>query len=96
MAQFISHVKHRRPVFHNGSVEIPDDPELKVDLTRPEYAFSIRNQIQLERKEQMKRCGLASPDPGDCLAMTFAVNIASRSQRPSRSSTSFLRRMRMG
>ena len=28
--------------------------------------------------------------------MTFAVDIASRSPRPSRSSTSFLRRMRMG
>jgi hypothetical protein len=37
----------------------------------------------LERKEDMKRRGLASPDLGDCLAMTFAVDIAFRSQRPS-------------
>jgi hypothetical protein len=39
----------------------------------PEYGFSIKNQIQLEQKEDMKRRGLASPDLGDCLAMTFAV-----------------------
>lgn len=37
--------------------------ELEVDLTGPEYGFSSKNQIQLERKEDMKRRGLASPDP---------------------------------
>ena len=35
------------------------------------------------RKVDMKRRGLASPDLGDRLAMTFAVDIAFRSQRPS-------------
>ena len=69
-----------RDWFHKGSVEIPDDPELEVDLTGPEYGFSSKNQIQLERKEDMKRRGLASPDLGDGLAMTFAVDIAFRSQ----------------
>jgi hypothetical protein len=59
--------------FHNGSVEIRDDPKLEVDLIGPEYGFSIKNQIQLEQKEDMKRRGLASPDLGDFLAMTFAV-----------------------
>jgi hypothetical protein len=72
-----------RDWFHNGSVEIPADPELEVDLTGSEYGFSSKNQIQLERKEDMKRRGLASPDLGDCLAMTFAVNIAVRTQRQS-------------
>ena len=72
-----------RDWFHNGSVEIPDDPELEVDLTGPEYGFSSKNQIQLERKEDMKRRGVASPDLGDCLAMTFAVDIAFRTQRQS-------------
>ena len=72
-----------RDWFHNGSVEIPDDPELEVDLTGPEYGFSSKNQIQLERKEDMKRRGFASPGLGDCLAMTFAVDIAFRSQRTS-------------
>ncbi len=56
--------------------EIPDDPELEADLTSPEYGFSVKQQIQLERKEDMKKRGLASPDCGDMLAMTFAVQIA--------------------
>ena len=72
-----------RDWFHNGGVEIPDDPELEVDLTGPEYGFSSKNQIQLERKEDMKRRGLASPDLGDALAMTFGVDVACRTHRTS-------------
>ena len=46
--------------FHNGSVEIPYDPELEVDFT--EYGFSSKNQIQLERKEDMMpRAGHCRP-----------------------------------
>lgn len=56
--------------------EIPDDPELETDLTSPEYGFSSKQQIQLEKKEDMKKRGLASPDCGDALAMTFAVKVA--------------------
>ena len=51
--------------------QIPDDPELAADLTGPEYYHSSKNQIQLEKKEDMKKRGLASPDCGDMLAMTF-------------------------
>jgi len=49
-----------RDWFHNGSVEIPDDPELEVDLTGPEYGFSSKNQIHLELKEDMT--GVIAPD----------------------------------
>jgi len=56
--------------------EIPDDPELEADLTSPEYGFSAKQQIQLEKKDDMKKRGLASPDCGDMLAMTFAVKVA--------------------
>ncbi len=52
---------------------IPDDPELESDLTGPEYFFSSKNQIQLEKKEDMKKRGLSSPDLGDMLAMSFAA-----------------------
>ena len=55
--------------------ELPDDPEIETDLTAPEYGFSNKNQVQLEKKEDMKKRGLSSPDLGDCLAMTFAVNV---------------------
>lgn len=60
----------------SASAEIPDDAELATDLTSPEYGFSNKNQIQLERKQDMKARGLASPDCGDMLAMSFAVTIA--------------------
>ena len=59
-----------------AGAEIPDDPELESDLTSPEYGFSNKQQIQLERKEDMKARGLSSPDCGDMLAMTFSVKVA--------------------
>lgn len=55
---------------HGGS--IPEDDELRSDLIGPEFGFNHRDKLQLERKEDMKRRGLASPDTGDALAMTFA------------------------
>ena len=59
-----------------AGAEIPDDPELDADLTGPEYGYNDKSQIQLERKEDMKKRGLSSPDSGDMLAMTFAVSVA--------------------
>ena len=57
---------------------IPDDPELKADLTGVEYGYNARDEILLERKEDMRRRGLASPDLGDGLALTFSYPIAPR------------------
>jgi hypothetical protein len=51
---------------------IPEDQELIVDLSNRQYGFNSDNAIQLERKEDMKRRGLASPDKADALALTFA------------------------
>lgn len=53
------------------SGDIPDDPELESALTGPMYGFSNKNQIQIEKKDDMKKRGLASPDEADCLAMSF-------------------------
>ncbi|MEM9107215.1 MAG: PBSX family phage terminase large subunit, partial [Pseudomonadota bacterium] len=55
--------------------ELPDDDELQIDLQAPNYAFDDRNRIQIEKKEQMKRRGLASPDCADALALTFAETV---------------------
>jgi len=60
---------------------IPDDPELRADLTGPQYSFIIRDgrdAILLEPKESMKRRGLSSPDSGDALAISFAYPVAPR------------------
>jgi hypothetical protein len=61
-----------------AGAEIGDDPELEADLTGPQYAINSKQQIQLERKEDMKKRGLASPDCGDMLAMTFAVKMQAK------------------
>lgn len=85
LRQSIRHVKHRRPGSTTEVLRSRNCPELEVDLIGREFGFSDKNEnrIQLERKEDTKRRRLASPDLGDCLAMTFAVDIAFRSQRPS-------------
>jgi hypothetical protein len=57
---------------------IPDDPELTADLTGVEYGYTMlkgRDAIQLERKSDMKKRGLASPDNGDALALTFSYPV---------------------
>ena len=70
---------------------IDNDPELIADLTGVEYGYVLRDgrdAIQLERKEDMKRRGLASPNDGDALALTFAYPVlapsAARLRRPGR------------
>jgi hypothetical protein len=70
---------------------IDKDPELIADLTGVEYGYVLRDgrdAIQLERKEDMKRRGLLSPDNGDALALTFAYPVlapsTARSRRPGR------------
>jgi hypothetical protein len=58
---------------------IDDDPELKSNLTAVQYGYKLRNgrdAILLERKKDMKARGLASPDDGDALALTFALPVA--------------------
>lgn len=57
---------------------IPDDPALEVDLTSVQYKHDANNAIILERKEDMKKRGLPSPDMGDALALTFAYPVAQR------------------
>lgn len=55
---------------------VPDDPELKADLIGIEYGFGPDQvSLALERKKDMKKRGLASPDKGDALALTFAAPV---------------------
>lgn len=60
---------------------IPDDPELEADLTGIEYGYDAENAMMLERVEDMKKRGLASPDNGTAIALTFAEPVAPRSAR---------------
>lgn len=57
---------------------IPDDQVIEDDLIGTEYGFDRNNAVLLEKKDDMKKRGLASPDNGDALALTFAYQIAPR------------------
>ena len=57
---------------------IPAHPDLLADLTALEYGQTIgegRDAPIIERKEDMKERGLASPDLADALALTFAYSV---------------------
>lgn len=56
---------------------VSSNRELRDDLTGVQYGFDRDGRIQLERKEDMKKRGLASPDYGDALALTFAYPVMS-------------------
>lgn len=56
--------------------ELPDDPVLASDLVGPSYTYDSSRRLKLERKEDMRKRGLRSPDSADALALTFAVRMA--------------------
>lgn len=57
---------------------IPDNQEMYDDLIGPNYSYRHDQAILLEKKEHMKERGLASPDHGDALALTFAETVTKR------------------
>jgi hypothetical protein len=59
------------------------DTELAAQLMALEYGYDASERLQLERKEDLKARGLASPDIADSLALTFArpVTMEARTQR---------------
>lgn len=59
-----------------GGGMVPPGTDLHDDLTGPEYYYSPAGKIGLERKEDLKKRGFASPDLADALAMTFAEPVA--------------------
>lgn len=58
-----------------GSIPAMDD--LRAQLVGPTYTFNLRQEIVLEKKEDMTKRGLESPDLADALALTFALPVAS-------------------
>jgi len=66
---------------------IDNEATLIDDLTGPEYSIHLKGQIKLETKDSMKKRGLASPDDGDALALTFAEQVARRDSQMMRRRT---------
>ncbi|MDR6292343.1 hypothetical protein E9232_004883 [Inquilinus ginsengisoli] len=55
-----------------AGVQIPDMDSLHADITGPGYKYDSNSRVVLEKKEDMKRRGVRSPDEGDAWALTFA------------------------
>jgi hypothetical protein len=59
------------------------DPITVATIIQELFVRALLADPKREHRRSMKRRGLASPDLDDCLAMTFALDIALRSQRTS-------------
>ena len=53
---------------------VPSDTKLKDDLVGISYGHDAKSRLQLEKKSDMKKRGLSSPDRGDSLAQCFAFD----------------------
>jgi len=65
--------KMRQWLFDGGCIK--ENAELEADLTNRMYDHNDRNQLVLERKKDMKKRGLSSPDWADALGLTFAAPV---------------------
>lgn len=59
----------------NEPPSIPDSNALHADLTAASYGYDSRTRLKLERKAEIKKRFLRSPDGADALALTFAFPI---------------------
>lgn len=55
--------------------DIPNNPQLIVDLTSVEYKYDTADRLQLEKKEDMKKRGIMSPDIAEALCVTHAYPV---------------------
>ena len=54
-------------------VQIPDSDSLHADLCGIRYSYDSNSRLVMEKKEDMKKRGVRSPDEADCLMLTFAL-----------------------
>jgi hypothetical protein len=60
-----------RTRFMEGSIQIPNDPELAGQLLSLRYQMTSSGKVKIERKAVLKSRGMASPDRADALALAF-------------------------
>jgi len=69
-----------------AGVKIPDLDSLQADACGPGYKWDSNTRLFLEKKEDMRRRGVQSPDEWDAVALTFAEPVAPPPKpRPKRS-----------
>jgi hypothetical protein len=60
---------------NNTPCRIPDVDSLHADLIGPTYKFDSNSRLVMERKEDMKKRGVRSPDEAEALGLTFAAPV---------------------
>lgn len=60
-----------RKYLQEGTLTLPDDDMLFTQLTNRKYMVNKNGKLELERKENMKKRGLQSPDIADALALAL-------------------------
>ncbi len=65
-----------------AGVSIPDDDALQADACGPGYKYDSNARLQLEKKEDMRKRKVPSPDGWDAVALTFAEPVAPVQEGP--------------
>ena len=65
-----------RESMSSGRLSLPNDLDLKKQLTQREYNIEGNGQITLESKKVMAERGVPSPDIPDALALTYASSVS--------------------
>jgi hypothetical protein len=59
-----------------AGAQIPDSDALQADACGPTYSYDSHTRLVLERKDDMRRRNVPSPDEWDAVALTFAEPVA--------------------
>lgn len=62
----------------NEPNRIVDNAEIRTDIVSPCHTFDSSRRMLIEKKEDMAKRGVRSPDLADALALTFAFNVMPR------------------
>ena len=63
---------------------IPDSDSLHADLCGARYTIDSNSRLVIEKKSEMKKRGIRSPDEGDALALTYALPDSAYNQKDTR------------
>lgn len=66
--------KMRKAIQHGLALPV-DDPDIEEQLTQRDYTHDAKDKLILEKKSEMKKRGLASPDIADALALTWSMDV---------------------
>jgi len=67
-----------RDALGNGELSFPSDSELMAQLSTRKYGITSKGKIALEKKDDMKKRGLPSPDRADAVALALHMAEAGR------------------